>query len=142
MAVLDKPPLRPPEHRGTVPARAARTVSSTPRSRARRATCVDGPPAKDPLLQLYRLAHLVMRNRLMSTAHEPAYSEDGMPKDRYRLDHVEKLREGSLRMTRSHAFRLGSKSVYVRSLAGLPFIRLADEPSLARRDLRTCKVAE
>ena len=83
-----------------------------------------------------------MRNRLMSTAHEPAYSEDGMPKERYRLDHVEKLREGSLRMTRSHALRLGPKNGYVRSLAGLPFIRLADEPSLARRDLRTCKVAE
>jgi 2,4-dienoyl-CoA reductase-like NADH-dependent reductase (Old Yellow Enzyme family) len=34
----------------------------------------------DPLLQPYRLKHLVFRNRLMSTAHEPAYTEDGMPK--------------------------------------------------------------
>ena len=30
----------------------------------------------------------------MSTAHEPAYSEDGMPKDRYRLYHLEKAKGG------------------------------------------------
>jgi hypothetical protein len=36
----------------------------------------------DPLLQPYRLKHLVFRNRLMSTAHEPAYTVDGMPKER------------------------------------------------------------
>src|SRR3546814_17206972 len=30
----------------------------------------------------------------MSTSHEPAYSEDGMPKDRYRLYHVEKAKGG------------------------------------------------
>lgn len=30
----------------------------------------------------------------MSTAHEPAYSEDGLPKDRYRLYHVEKAKGG------------------------------------------------
>ena len=43
---------------------------------------------KDPLLQPFQLKHLTLRNRIMSTAHEPAYSEDGMPKDRYRLYHV------------------------------------------------------
>ncbi len=50
--------------------------------------------AIDPLLQPYRLKHLVFRNRLMSTAHEPAYTEDGMPKERYRLYHAEKAKGG------------------------------------------------
>jgi 2,4-dienoyl-CoA reductase-like NADH-dependent reductase (Old Yellow Enzyme family) len=50
--------------------------------------------AHDPLLQPYRLKHLVLKNRIMSTAHEPAYSEDGMPRDRYRLYHLEKARGG------------------------------------------------
>ena len=50
--------------------------------------------AGDPLLQPYQLKHLTLRNRIMSTAHEPAYSEDGLPKDRYRLYHVEKARGG------------------------------------------------
>ena len=35
---------------------------------------------KDPLLQPYQLKHLTLRNRIMSTSHEPAYSEDGLPK--------------------------------------------------------------
>jgi 2,4-dienoyl-CoA reductase-like NADH-dependent reductase (Old Yellow Enzyme family) len=48
----------------------------------------------DPLLQPYRLRHLHLRNRLMSTAHEPAYTEDGMPKKRYRLYHAEKAKGG------------------------------------------------
>ena len=48
----------------------------------------------DPLLQPYRLKHLTLRNRIMSTAHEPAYSEDGLPKDRYRLYHVERAKGG------------------------------------------------
>jgi len=50
--------------------------------------------ATDPLLQPYRLKHLELRNRIMSTAHEPAYSEDGLPKDRYRLYHEEKAKGG------------------------------------------------
>ncbi|MDE2572031.1 MAG: hypothetical protein KGM44_05855 [bacterium] len=48
----------------------------------------------DPLLQPYQLRHLALRNRLMSTAHEPAYPEDGMPKARYRGYHVERARGG------------------------------------------------
>ncbi len=48
----------------------------------------------DPLLQPFRLKHLTIRNRLMSTAHEPAYTHDGMPKDRYRAYHVEKAKGG------------------------------------------------
>jgi 2,4-dienoyl-CoA reductase-like NADH-dependent reductase (Old Yellow Enzyme family) len=48
----------------------------------------------DPLLQPYQLRHLTLRNRVMSTAHEPAYTEDGMPKRRYRLYHAEKAKGG------------------------------------------------
>ncbi|MDH3473310.1 MAG: NADH:flavin oxidoreductase [Rhodospirillales bacterium] len=60
--------------------------------------------SKDPLLQPYRLKHLTLKNRIMSTAHEPAYSEDGLPKDRYRLYHVEKARGGiALTMTAGSA---------------------------------------
>ncbi len=60
--------------------------------------------SNDPLLQPYRLKHLTLRNRLMSTAHEPAYSEDGLPKDRYRLYHVEKAKGGiALTMTAGSA---------------------------------------
>jgi 2,4-dienoyl-CoA reductase-like NADH-dependent reductase (Old Yellow Enzyme family) len=51
-------------------------------------------PSADPLLQPYTLKHLVLRNRLMSSAHEPAYTHDGMPKQRYRLYHAEKAKGG------------------------------------------------
>lgn len=50
--------------------------------------------ARDPLLQSFRLKHLTLRNRIISTPHEPAYGEQGMPKDRYRLYHLEKARGG------------------------------------------------
>ena len=60
--------------------------------------------AADPLLQPFTLKHLTLRNRVMSTAHEPAYSEDGMPKDRYQLYHVEKAKGGiALTMTAGSA---------------------------------------
>ncbi len=48
----------------------------------------------DPLFQPYQLKHLTLKNRLMITSHEPAYPEDGMPKDRYRAYHVERARAG------------------------------------------------
>jgi N-methyl-L-proline demethylase len=48
----------------------------------------------DPLLQPFRLRHLELRNRLVSTSHEPAYAEDGLPGLRYRLYHEEKARGG------------------------------------------------
>jgi N-methyl-L-proline demethylase len=48
----------------------------------------------DPLLSPFRLRHLSLRNRVVSTSHEPAYAEDGLPKDRYRLYHLEKARGG------------------------------------------------
>ena len=60
--------------------------------------------ADDPLLQPYQLRHLHIRNRVFSSAHEPAYSEEGMPKDRYRLYHVEKAKGGvGLTMTAGSA---------------------------------------
>ena len=48
----------------------------------------------DPLLQPYRLKHLTLRNRIMTTAHEPAYPEDGMPKERYAAYHAERAKAG------------------------------------------------
>ncbi len=48
----------------------------------------------DPLLEPFRLKHLTLRNRIVSTSHEPAYGEQGLPKDRYRLYHVEKAKGG------------------------------------------------
>ncbi|MGH8289733.1 MAG: FAD-dependent oxidoreductase [Steroidobacteraceae bacterium] len=60
--------------------------------------------AIDPLLQPYRLKHLVLRNRIMTTAHEPAYPEEGMPKARYRAYHVERAKGGiALTMTAGSA---------------------------------------
>ncbi|WP_306005150.1 NADH:flavin oxidoreductase [Aquicoccus porphyridii] len=60
--------------------------------------------SNDPLLQPYQLKHLTLKNRLMITSHEPAYPEDGMPKDRYRAYHVERARAGvALTMTAGSA---------------------------------------
>ncbi|MBE1283538.1 MAG: NAD(P)-binding protein [Rhodobacteraceae bacterium] len=50
--------------------------------------------SKDPLLQPYQLKHLTLKNRIMTTAHEPAYPEEGMPKDRYRAYHEERAKAG------------------------------------------------
>jgi 2,4-dienoyl-CoA reductase-like NADH-dependent reductase (Old Yellow Enzyme family) len=50
--------------------------------------------ANDPLLQPFQLKHLTLRNRFMSTSHEPAYTEGGLPKERYRLYHAEKAKGG------------------------------------------------
>ncbi|EPX76665.1 NADH:flavin oxidoreductase [Salipiger mucosus] len=58
----------------------------------------------DPLLQPYRLKHLTLKNRLMISSHEPAYPEDGMPKERYRAYHAERARAGvALTMTAGSA---------------------------------------
>ena len=60
--------------------------------------------SNDPLLQPYQLKHLTLKNRLMITSHEPAYPEDGMPKERYRAYHVERARAGlALTMTAGSA---------------------------------------
>lgn len=50
--------------------------------------------SNDPLLQPYQLAHLTLRNRIITTSHEPAYGDDGMPKDRYRLYHLARAKAG------------------------------------------------
>ncbi|HET9068189.1 MAG TPA: NADH:flavin oxidoreductase [Amaricoccus sp.] len=58
----------------------------------------------DPLLQPFQLGHLTLRNRVMVTSHEPAYTEDGMPTERYRAYHVERARGGvALTMTAGSA---------------------------------------
>ena len=58
----------------------------------------------DPLLQPYQLKHLTLRNRIMTTAHEPAYPVDGMPKALYRAYHVERAKAGvALTMTAGSA---------------------------------------
>ena len=58
----------------------------------------------DPLLQPFQLKHLTLRNRIMTTSHEPAYPEDGMPKDRYRAYHAERAKAGvALAMTAGSA---------------------------------------
>ena len=44
----------------------------------------------DPLLEPYQLKHLQLKNRIMITSHEPAYPQDGMPKQRYRAYHEER----------------------------------------------------
>ncbi|WP_353474707.1 N-methyl-L-proline N-demethylase HpbA [Salipiger sp. H15] len=60
--------------------------------------------SNDPLLQPYQLKHLTLKNRIMITSHEPAYPEDGMPKDRYRAYHLERARAGvALTMTAGSA---------------------------------------
>lgn len=50
--------------------------------------------SSDPLLQPFQLKHLTLRNRIIVTSHEPAYPEDGMPKDRYLHYTVERAKGG------------------------------------------------
>ena len=60
--------------------------------------------ANDPLLQPFTLKHLTLRNRIMTTSHEPAYPVDGMPTDRYRAYHEERAKAGiALAMTAGSA---------------------------------------
>ena len=60
--------------------------------------------SNDPLLQPYQLKHLTLLNRIIVTSHEPAYPEDGMPKERYRAYTVERAKGGvALTMTAGSA---------------------------------------
>ncbi|WP_028619663.1 NADH:flavin oxidoreductase [Pseudomonas canadensis] len=60
--------------------------------------------SSDPLLQPYKIKHLTLRNRIMTTAHEPAYPVDGMPQALYRAYHVERAKAGvALTMTAGSA---------------------------------------
>jgi 2,4-dienoyl-CoA reductase-like NADH-dependent reductase (Old Yellow Enzyme family) len=51
-------------------------------------------PQTDPLLQPFQLKHLTLKNRIMSTSHEPSYAEDAKPKLRYQLYQEEKAKGG------------------------------------------------
>ncbi len=60
--------------------------------------------SQDPLLQPFQLKHLTLKNRIMTTSHEPAYPEDGMPKARYRAYHETRAKAGvALAMTAGSA---------------------------------------
>ena len=60
--------------------------------------------SNDPLLQPFQIKHLTLKNRIIVTSHEPAYPEDGMPKERYRAYTVERAKGGvALTMTAGSA---------------------------------------
>ena len=82
--------------------------------------------ANDPLLQPFTLKHLTLRNRIMTTSHEPAYPVDGMPTDRYRAYHEERAKAGvALAMTAgSAAVSRDSPPVFNNVLAYLSLIHI------------------
>lgn len=60
--------------------------------------------SNDPLLQPFQLKHLTLKNRIMTTSHEPAYPEGGMPTARYLAYHAERAKAGvALAMTAGSA---------------------------------------
>ncbi len=60
--------------------------------------------SNDPLLKPFKIKNLEIKNRLMTSAHEPSYAENGLPKERYRLYHVERAKGGiGLTMTAGSA---------------------------------------
>ena len=71
-----------------------------PDSTVQHRLCRRPTDSRDPLPQPCRLKHLTLRNRILSTAHESAYPEDGLPKERYRLYHAEKDK-GGIALTQS-----------------------------------------
>ena len=62
----------------------------------------------DPLLQSFQLKHLKLKNRIITTSHEPAYNENGMPKDRYIAYHLERAK-GGIAMTMTAGSAVVSK---------------------------------
>ena len=62
----------------------------------------------DPLLQSFKLKHLHLKNRIITTSHEPAYNEDGFPKDRYIAYHLERAK-GGIAMTMTAGSAVVSK---------------------------------
>ena len=95
---------------------------------------MNAPLTNDPLLQPYQLKHLTLKNRIMSTAHEPTYSEDGMPKERYRLYHVEKAKGGmALTMTAGSAIVSRDSPAGLRQSARLSTTRSCRGCRRARR---------
>ena len=62
----------------------------------------------DPLIQTFQLKHLHLKNRIITTSHEPAYNEGGFPKDRYIAYHLERAR-GGIAMTMTAGSAVVSK---------------------------------
>jgi len=62
----------------------------------------------DPLLQSFQLKHLHLKNRIITTSHEPAYNEDGFPKERYIAYHLERAK-GGIAMTMTAGSAVVSK---------------------------------
>jgi len=54
----------------------------------------EAPTARDPLLQPFRIRHLTLKNRVMSTSHACGLEVDGMPVERYQRYHEGKARGG------------------------------------------------
>ncbi len=62
----------------------------------------------DSLLQSFKLKHLNLKNRIITTSHEPAYNEGGFPKDRYVAYHLERAK-GGIAMTMTAGSTVVSK---------------------------------
>jgi len=62
----------------------------------------------DSLLQPFQLKHLNLKNRIITTSHEPAYNENGFPKDRYIAYHLERAK-GGIAMTMTAGSAVVSK---------------------------------
>ncbi len=75
--------------------------------------------SNDPLLQSYTLKNITLKNRIVTTPHEPAYPDDGMPKERYIHYHEERAKGGvAMAMTAgSAAVSLDSPPVFNNILA-------------------------
>ena len=76
----------------------------------------------DPLLRPFRLKHLTLKNRIMSTSHASGLAEGGMPGERYQRYHETKAK-GGLALTMFG----GSSNVSPDSAWHLPQIDLHDE---------------
>ena len=74
------------------------------------------------LFEPLQLGRLRLKNRIVSTAHSPAYAEDGKPKLRYQLYHEEKAK-GGLAMTMFG----GSSNVSIDSPPAFGQIHLGDD---------------
>ena len=79
-------------------------------------------PADDPLLRPFRLKHLTLRNRIMSTSHACGLAEGGMPAERYQRYHEVKAK-GGIALTMFG----GSSNVSPDSQWNFPQLNLHDE---------------
>lgn len=83
------------------------------------------------LLSPFRLGHLTLRNRIVSTAHAPAYGVASKPMERYRLYHEEKAK-GGVALTMFG----GSTAVSPDAIAPFGQLTLADDSAVPHmRDL-------